>query len=285
MFSSKKNVETGYAAIRLLTDAKGESNVPVGVIGWDTDRKWFALRVLDDTERLPGVGKAERKQIQFAAKQLRRWADSGEVPYFREQREPWSSGFWARTRQALNASVRVDQPKALERELTLDEKLEALYEAVVHPEIQDRQKRIDGKIGDALGELKNEFRFRHSVPAFGGEATRVLRSLEGRNTRVIVDGVNLAGANAEDDADALVSRIRRIRAAANGRDVVSLVGYMASPNGINGETHMKQWIEHDSESETFDVDVEGERLHDVARRYVKQVHEEERDQGSLDFDS
>ncbi len=58
---------------------------------------------------------------------------------------------------------------------------------------------------------------------------------------MILDGVNLASSSAETDADALVSRLQRVLEA-QGRDAMDvrpLVGYLASPNGLNGE-----WIEH-----------------------------------------
>ncbi len=83
------------------------------------------------------------------------------------------------------------------------------------------------------------------------------------NGAVIIEGVNLASTSARRDADALVSRLLRIR---EGGAVNVLIGYVASPGGLNGETDMRDWIEAKVTQNVFDVISESERFQAAAVR-------------------
>lgn len=283
--TSDRNIESGYAAIRLLTDTAGKDSVPVGVIGWDAEREWYDLRVLGEDERVTGITKFQRKLLRVASKQMRHWAESGEVPYFREKLSPWSSTFWTYVSKSLNAGVRLDPPRALEPRITSGGELESLFDAVVEPKRKESvsRERINGKVSRALGEIAGRLKYNKDLSAFAGGTARVMRSLEGTHTTLIVDGVNLAGARARNDADALASRIRRIRKARPDRQVVSLIGYMASPNGLNGEKDMAEWLQEDTESKTFDLDRENEQFRNATKQALREALSELESQESFPF--
>ena len=69
----------------------------------------------------------------------------------------------------------------------------------------------------------------------------------------MVDGVNLAAATARKEADAFVSRLMRIRAAYENRQVHIVLGYAASPGDLNGEAHMRDWIRRQLTDRVFDI--------------------------------
>lgn len=74
---------------------------------------------------------------------------------------------------------------------------------------------------------------------------------------LIVDGVNFAAVQTRKEADALVSRMMRIRAAYGRWPVQVIVGHTAPPAGLNGERHMRDWIATQGcEAEVCDLSAE-----------------------------
>ena len=75
---------------------------------------------------------------------------------------------------------------------------------------------------------------------------------------VVIEGVNLAGVTARKDADALVSRLLRIRAGTGqGESTTFVIGYLASPGGLNGEGHMRYWMKDQISRDVYDLNTEG----------------------------
>ena len=147
-----------------------------------------------------------------------------------------------------------------------DAEIEALFEAVVQPRqtLQRRSERIDSAIKRALGEWAEHIPPRQSVSAFGGATEQIQRGLETDRGVLLVEGVNLAAPRARKEADALVSRYMRIRAAYPKRTVRLIVGYAASPGGLNGEAHMCDWIREKVTEEVFDVVSQNAELQEAA---------------------
>ena len=82
---------------------------------------------------------------------------------------------------------------------------------------------------------------------------KVRRLYRGPSKYVVAEGVNLASPErAEEDADALASRLLR---AAEGSDlpVEFLIGYIASPEGLNGEDVYVRWLEHKLDTKAHDL--------------------------------
>jgi hypothetical protein len=132
---------------------------------------------------------------------------------------------------------------------------ESLFEAVVQPVLPPEQKRrrIDGVVASALGRTSRLLPKGTEFAAFGGVQEPVLRGAIGSYGAVVVEGVNLAGANARKDADALVSRLLRIKAVSSAIVLRVVVGYIASPGGLNGETDMRDWIRERVTTDVFDL--------------------------------
>jgi hypothetical protein len=78
---------------------------------------------------------------------------------------------------------------------------------------------------------------------------------------VIVEAVNLALRTAEKDADALTSRLQRIQEGETERQIRFVLGYIASPGGLNGEPAMKEWLEHKTGTHAYDLDREAGAFH------------------------
>ena len=79
---------------------------------------------------------------------------------------------------------------------------------------------------------------------------------------LIVEGVNLAGSTARKDADALVSRLLRIRAGSAELTTRFVIGYLASPGGLNGETHMREWMKDQITGDVYHLNTEREQFRD-----------------------
>jgi hypothetical protein len=270
MHSSK--VDSGYSVLRLVIDPLRGVSVPVGAIAWDAHRKWFNVRFLKQDEGISGVTVRQRQIVAFAGEQLRRWAQEERVPYEKASIHPWESRFWQAAADVLTSSVILDQPKAMEPLETEDE-LEALYEAVVLPAEPKKRSRhkIQGALNVALGPLANEVQTGVRLRAFAAREEKVMRAHVGIHGVVIVEAVNLAGRNARRDADALVSRLWRIFEGQGDRRIETVVGYRASPRGLNGESDMKAWMKEQLTDRVFDLTREADALREATRASLEAV--------------
>jgi hypothetical protein len=100
---------------------------------------------------------------------------------------------------------------------------------------------------------------------------QVMRFFAGSQATVVLEGVNLAIESAAAEADALVGKLQRVRA--NGtvhsnaeREVIAKVGYVASPNGLNGEGFLKDWIEQAGAAVAFDVERQANLLREETEK-------------------
>ncbi|HXE32064.1 MAG TPA: hypothetical protein VN515_09720, partial [Terriglobales bacterium] len=130
----------------------------------------------------------------------------------------------------------------------------------------------DGVLNNVLGSLGERLE-RGLVDGFGGRPVPVRRFKQGNRGLLLIDAVNLAAASAEGQTDALVSRIQRVRARQDqpGRPVMAVVGYLASPAGLNGERALLEWIQQKAEASTFDLLREGAQLGDRVHAALAEV--------------
>ena len=266
----------GYSVIRISLDDDRNDTVPVGVVAWQSRLPWYGWRWLASTERVKGVDGSVRKLMEITRNQIKRWADSRRVPYEPGPVEPTSDRFWRAVSEILSTAVRLDPPKAMDRMHEPSEGIEALFEAVVQPEQSHRQRaeRIDTSLSGALGEWAQRIPTRPCVSAFGGAQERVRRGVVTDQGVLLVDGVNLAAANARKEADALVSRFMRIRSAYQSRPVRMIVGYSSSPGGLNGEGHMRDWIRDRLTDDIFDLTTQKNEFQAAAADAWRQMDEE-----------
>jgi len=69
-----------------------------------------------------------------------------------------------------------------------------------------------------------------------------------------------------------VSKILRIKKGTNGRKgLKAVVGYLASPGGLNGEAHMKEWIIETATPHVFDLVREEALFQEYAVRALQEI--------------
>lgn len=272
--SSSSNLQAGFAVLRLVTDMKRGTSVPVGAVAWDSEREWYRVRVLGDGEKLESFSPDRRLLVKLAGSSLEAWAKQGEVPYSRMRLQPWTSEFWDSARQALTTGLKLDTPRAMDPVNSPDE-VDALYEALVQP-IESGPKvrdRIDGILTRALGTaLSKRIKRKIEVSAFHSAREHVLRGAYGQSGVLIVEAVNLAGRGARHDADALVSKLLRIQEAHGALgDVQTIVAFRSSPQGLNGESHMRDWISLKVTDMVFDINRDSEELRIAAASALDRI--------------
>ncbi len=266
MSSTSEKIKHGYSTIRAVLDDLRGRTVVIGVVAWDAEAHWYRIRTLGQRERIPGVNSELRNFSQISVEQLNSWAEKGTVPYAKGDFQPWDSSFWIAASRVMTTAIRLDAPRSMDPLKEPETEVDLLFEALAQPLLSpdSKQKRIDGVITNALGDATKLLRRSVDLPAFHGASETVMRANVGINGSVVVEGVNLASANARKDADALVSRLLRIMEASAAGQVRVVIGYVASPGGLNGETHMRDWIMAKVTDKVFDVVAESHRFKSAA---------------------
>lgn len=238
-------IDFGFATIRLLTGPNPDSAEPVGVVAWDRSRRWFDVRLLATDEVRRGISSSRLALARVAERDLRNWASDQRVPYAPSSAEPWTGEFWHAVHRFFSSGVRMDAPSAMQRMETPEEEFPLLFDAIARPRTSASRRKVSGYINEALGHrLRRHFLARPTLGAFGGRDEVVTKAAVGVRSAVVVEGVNLAHHTGRRDADALVSRLERvIEGQLDQRRLHIVVGYLASPGGLNGEADMKAWIE------------------------------------------
>jgi hypothetical protein len=121
-----------------------------------------------------------------------------------------------------------------------------------------------------LGDVRTQLRERLVIQVFHRMKEQVRRVATGGSGIVIVEAVNLAGPWARRDADALVSRILRVRAGPE-RGVRFVVGYLSSPGRLNGEDHLRAWIRRKATRDVYDINAERDTFRDRTRQLVREI--------------
>jgi hypothetical protein len=242
-----------YAVIRYLADIERDVTVPVGIILCNAERQWLQFRLPRPEERIPEVSLATAQPLlQLAEAKIQRWLQSGDVPLADHASPPLTEAWWEQVRNLMAFRVRLGEVQAIDC-LRPEEEIDTLFEAIVHPQVSQkvRRSRIDGVVRRALGNLARRFQHGQCVTGFHNRPVPVLRYLSGQRSALVVEAINFAASTAEKDADAMTSKLERIRAgSANTRFVV---GYLASPSGLNGEGVLKEWVEHKMGIELYDL--------------------------------
>ena len=255
------------ATLRFLTDADRDITVPAGVVLWDNSGDWHKIRLPFEDEQIPDLPARAGAYLKLVTSQIEGWIRNGHLPYEPHPLRPLSHEWWEHAQNLLQHSVRIDSIRLLDVN-DPEEEMETLFEAVVHPRVSRRQKaeRIDRAVTGALGTLARFFTSRTKVAGFGGRKVKVLRHAANQQRMVIVEAVNLASRDAESDADALFGRLSRIRAVQSQQEVRFVLGYLASPNRLNGEKALKEFIETEIETPMFDLDRQKDEFQKAALR-------------------
>ena len=228
---------------------------PVGVALWDDTGERIFLRFPQEDERVSGVSAPRQRQlIMTAASQVERWIDAGGLPYLPRGISPASKRWWSHLADIMEFGISVTPPSAIDC-VNPEEEVEALFDAVVGPETGEHKGavRVDGAISRALGRLTDRFQGGQSISGFGGQPVSVRRLYRGPEKHVVAEGVNLASPRrAERDADALASKLLRL-AEGSSKNVDFIIGYISSPEGLNGEAVYVDWLEHKLQAPVYDL--------------------------------
>ncbi len=258
MANSQTSRSSSYSVFSFLSDDLRQTEIPVGVALWSAKEAKVQVRLAHEGEQLRGFKQEWLPYVQLISQQLGNWLRTKQLPYDREASDPHTDLWWKHLRNLLVHRVRLSEPKAIDCR-DMGEETELLYEAIVSPLKPDQEKRsrVDRAITKSLGNSLSRKFAKGTVQGFKGRPVPVKRFVEDGRQLIILDGVNLAVHNAEKDADALVSRLLRIKNSNSvdrgAREVKAFVGYLASPNGLNGEAALVEWIEEMGGARTFDL--------------------------------
>jgi hypothetical protein len=245
-----------YSVLAYVTEDLKQLSVPVGVVLWGENPDNTRIRIIQEGEKVKGVKSPAHVFIRLAKAKIENWILHGVLPYATRDLRPGTDEWWRHVSKLLVHGVRLSEPRAIDC-LDVDKEIELLYEAVVSPQRKstERHERIDWELTRTLGQVAARLE-KGEVAGFRGRPVHVKGFKEDQQRLLVIEGVNLATAAAEQDADALVSRLLRIRDAngtGNAREVVACVGYLTSPSGLNGEAFLVEWIQRKAEAKTFDL--------------------------------
>jgi len=262
------NTETcqssSYSVFSFLSDELRRTEIPIGIVLWSTMEPQVQLRLAKHTENVKGFKQEWTPYLDLVSSQISHWLTSRQLPYGNDGLIPNQDEWWRHLRNLLVHRIRLSEPKTIDCRDVVEE-AELLFEAVVQPARSEveRRNRVDRAITVGLGNLSRRFH-RGTVGGYRGRAVPVKRFAEDQRRLIILEGVNLAAQNAERDADALVSRLLRIKAYADEsshvKAITTFVGYLASPSGLNGEAALVEWIQEKGGARTFDLVREKEKF-------------------------
>jgi hypothetical protein len=261
-----------YAVLRYVVDPKRDISVPAAVLLWCSHDKRPRFRVPSAADRIPELREgAAAVFIKDAVERVSAWIADRRVPFSDRELTPEDDEWWSLAQHVLHHRVRLTAPVLVD---CVDPEAEAelLFDAVVAPEPRPRRthKRVDSAITKCLGrDLASQFRRSAPTPGYRQTDAVVTRLYELPSTRVVIEGINLASHDAGDQTYRLVGKAEWLRD--GEKPVTFIVGYLASPNGLNGEAVYRDWIQDRLHVKCFDLLREGEQFQEEARSQVPRL--------------
>ena len=185
---------------------------------------------------------------------------------------PTDDGWWRHVAKLLQHQIWLSDPKPIDCR-DPDAEIEPLYEAIVSANrpLRAQRIRVASEIRGCLNGLNRQFKAKEKLPGFGGRDVEVLKAHRGRHGTVVIEGVNLATKNAEMQSDAAASRLERLLQGQGEAECKVLLGYLPSPDGLNGEAVLLDWIRQRTGAEVFDLRQQRDQLHDAAAASLARV--------------
>lgn len=256
-----------YTTLRFLVDPERDLTVPVGVLLWGNASGTVWARLPKPGERIDGVPMVKaRSFLDLAWMKIEGWMRDGDLPYTSEALKPLGEEWWDHVRRLMRWTVQIGPTHAIDCH-TPSQEIESLYESLVQPRSapSTRTKRVDGAVGQALGEnLSRRFLRGATVAGFGGREVPVLRCATADRGAVVVEAVNLASNTALQEGHALASRLLCIREGGAYFHVRFVLGYIAPPAELAGDSGLKDWIEHKAGAKMYDLDREADAFRNQA---------------------
>jgi hypothetical protein len=276
--TSKVANSSSYAIFSFVLDPARDTAMPIGVALWSPGRRFVKIRLLSETEKLTGFNVEEYYPfVRMVRSKVEHWMETGELPFAEVPVSPFEDAWWQHVRKLLIHRVRLSEPRPIDCRSPEDE-LEPLYETVVapHRSRKEQRTRINGEITRCLGTLAPRFQVRPSLPGFRDRNVRVLRAYKGQHGWVVIEAVNLATNNADEESDATVGKLLRLREGGRGLERCAImVGYLAPPEGLNGTGVLLDWIRERTNAKTFDLAKERAEFFATADRLVAQTDGQE----------
>jgi len=261
-----------YAVLRYVYDAKRDLSVPAGVIVWGGPKGEVTYRTLADEERIPELsGHDAGFFLDETVQRIQHWLSEEQLPFAETQPLPLSDEWWLLAQRVLHHRVRLSRPMPLEC-VDPERETDLLFEAVVSP--REPVRRVRQRMASALDEglginLQRYFRKRVPTAGYSKRSTIVSRLCETPARRLVVEGINLASPErAETETYSLVGKANWIRD--DEKDAVFIIGYLASPGGLNGEGVYKSWIEKQLDTTCYDLVREKEGFRAAVQRVLDQ---------------
>lgn len=243
-----------YSVFQLVTDEVRGTSVPVGVALWSSSGESHRVRIPRSDERVTALTSTARLMLEMIQEKIAGWVRSKELPYSPIELRPNTDDWWRHVSSLLVHRIRLSSPLPIDCK-SPEQEIELLFEAVVGPQRTkaERLESVDRVLAKTLGSVGRKLN-KGSISGFGGRPVPFKKFRQVGSTIVIVDAVNLATTSADTDTDVLVSKVQRVLEA-NGasRRVKPVIGYLASPNGLNGEAALVQWIQTKLHAQTFDL--------------------------------
>ncbi len=258
-----------YSVFRYVKDSRRDISVPIGVALWSQEARWVKVRFVLPQEKVARVSKtADFPYINLVSKRVMNWLKDESLPYLERPEEPSSDTWWRHLQKVLVHKVRVSEPRSIDCR-NPEEEIETLFKEIVGGVPAESNERVDNLISRCLGDLSHRLR-RGELTGFAGKPVRVMQFYSGKAATVVVEGVNLTTERAADDADALVGRLQRAASNPSVQNVqenrlLSIVGYLATEHGLNGEAYLKEWIEAKANAQAFDVEREADKLREATQ--------------------
>jgi len=263
-----------YAVFRFVKDARGDVSVPVGVALWSEEAKWVNVRLVKPTEKLRRLSRTtDYPFINIFEKKLNDWIKSDHLPYAEKSLIPTSDSWWRHLQKLLIHKIRISEPRPIDC-ISPDTEIEPLFREIVgNAQLSDETARIDHLISKCLGTELTRTLKRGEISGYAGKPVHVMRFFSGSQATVVLEGVNLSLENAAVEADALVGKLQRVRAngsarPSDGHNVIAIVGYVASLNGLNGEKFLKDWIEEAGNAIALDVERQPVQLREETEKAI-----------------
>ncbi len=265
-----------YAIFTLSIGDARNRVVPVGVALWSPQRRWVQVKFVEEREKLSGFKQSDHYPfVRLVRDKVRHWIRTGKLPHTAERFPPFDDRWWEHARNLLIHNVLLSEPRPIDC-INPEEELDPLFESIVaaYRPARVSRSRIDGQIKKCLNGLGDSFKSRQSVPGFGGRPVPVLRVYKGRDAWIVIEGVNLASNQAESQSDATASKLMRIRASLKGR-CRFIIGYIASPDGLNGDRVLVEWLRSTTDAQTFDLMKQREAFRHKAQELVAKASGQE----------
>lgn len=227
-----------YLVLRFVRDPIQDASVPFGLLYWLDDPTSFHLRLPTADEAIFGLPKEYKAFKDRFVLNVGNYLRTGHLPHG-DGLTPYTDAWWAHFRSLFIHRFRVEGPRLVEiKNPSLDFELQ--FAALVKPTYvqQKEDSRIDSLLNESLGPLHSYFESYTDLEGYQDRPVRVLKKAVRKGKIVALDAVNLTRADAVKEFEAMLHRAWELRRRYTPEELDLILGYYASPGGLNGEAKL-----------------------------------------------